>query len=956
MQKPSTEKGVAVLLVLLLLVTLLGLGILAFQNSLLGTKIAGNRSEKVHLENITRSALEIIQHRINERMNAPLVKDDWDWANNEPLKLVMADGDESGGVCNGWNLNGHCWHGYRFQNATNVFDVLDDYVADFQWEDAHSAGAFAPCTKSNGCASSNDLEWDVKLLSAVKLTDAPVRSVDITGDGQDDYGYQIEMEVKAFDEKKGRRTVTRADLLLVAGVPSFQAAIPMAANVVSFMSLYSSFIKGAVVQMMEPTRLPKRSDGSLVPLNYFNLGELGQVNYSCKDQNGFSQTNPCWANATNERFEPERNANFTNGWVGGLITNFDVGSVLNPQLGFGAMGLVVNDNDSGTGDPKKTPPDALTAQDPTLLDYVTTTAVGRDASGQIADNIFDLDEVTNGTLGQTGSSDCIRISTYRSGGGPNGGLGNLSPTIPPNRADDSVILAPKAGCNITLTGTYGIKGDLIIAGDGTGKFQDPGGGAMNGTLLVKGNVYILNNVNTSIGPLEATGADRTIMDNFRAAGAGAWQASQGYPAAGNAFDKLGIVALGHMVVGNLADSNVYSYIMTHANGELNYFNLDLNDNDGVGDLLVPDGYRPGGTRDANVGNGKFQVQFKPCDWIRSTGGMPANCNTDAPGLLPEGSNLVTAGADANDDGYKFAYLEQQDTGATQRVFGYGFVRRNVTGDVDPSPAPPSGRTGVLDGEYRKVSKPVVTAIAGCTPGVESGTCEQSDLFQGGWIDTRTFRNFAQARIDDNATCPPFVPLANCTSAMLGDNANPATVNPYLQHDSFDPTYINQAHYIAAKVYALGAIVGLASLEDKYRLPGNTAVPNPDSPFTSPAADLNFHAFNGAPLRGYDLLKKVADLNRYPHRCTNTTPNTNQNDPDTGAVDARPNRITYLSLPPSGVLPRGLDIFGGLYARYINIGSTNGLCVYRDDRDVDLGPVPILVMPGPAYREDPLASN
>jgi hypothetical protein len=48
---------------------------------------------------------------------------------------------------------------------------------------------------------------------------------------------------------------------------------------------------------------------------------------------------------------------------------------------------------------------------------------------------------------------------------------------------------------------------------------------------------------------------------------------------------------------------------------------------------------------------------------------------------------------------------------------------------------------------------------------------------------------------------------------------------------------------------------------------------------------------------------------------------------------------------------GIEILGGVYAKYINIFSTNGLCIYQDDRAGLLGHEPIYVIRVPNEIQD-----
>lgn len=891
----------ALMVVILALVVITVIGVMALKGSILGQKIAGNRSQKMSLDNLARSALEIIQQRMHDRMNLPAKSpdgDDWDWANDEPKKFVVAadhtplcDGSAAPGSCHGWLIGGTCYHGYRLQNAENVDCQVQEYAADFKWEGEQSpaVGVFKPCLTSNNCTSDESNQWTAKYVSDTPRTSG---EVDILNDGINDFGHQIEVQVEAFDSKSGKKVVVRADILLVAPSPSAPAAIPMYANVISRMSLMSGFIKGSVAQILDPAMFPHKhasvTGADLGPVDsyYFNIGEFGMLHWSCKKlfSGLFGQQDPCLSQATVLRFDRETNnvalnAFYANMQVGGVVTNLELGSRLFPQVSPPpAPGLVVDDGDGATGDTNNgpLPDDVLINQDPTVNSIYKTAIVGRDRYGAMPTPA--LQRIANGTLAATGN--CIDRNT-----------GTTDAFTPTNVLDNdgtsdhidhsNVVLKPDAGCSIEASGTFVIDGDLIIAGNGQGAFKAPSG-IMDATLFATGNIYILNDINVANGPPEIIapsipGSDRAYPNGFRLAGG--WQASTGCPlggvgcAVGSVFDKLALMANGHIIVGNLANSNNFAHAMTYANTELNYFNIDMT-GDGVGDLIVPDGYRPSSTP-RNLGGSSFQVQRDTCA-EQSSRGFEVHCNTQAIGLLPAGSSLV-------DQVYNFAFAEESGT-ASQA--GYGYVRNSS--DTTPGPATP-GRAVVTDPDFE--SGPPINGA-------------QSDLFRNGWISTDMFRQLA------------------------GGTIVPA--NPQLQHDSFDPDYVNRAHYIAAKLYAGGTILGLGSFDDKYNLP--SGVPNPDSP-----TGANFYS-NTSNNRSLDLLKRVTDTGRYDQRCTS----------------AAPGDIPYLSPTASGTRPSGIDIFGGVYAPYINILSTSGLCVYRDNREVELGEAPILVIPGPAYQEDILA--
>ena len=108
----------------------------------------------------------------------------------------------------------------------------------------------------------------------------------------------------------------------------------------------------------------------------------------------------------------------------------------------------------------------------------------------------------------------------------------------------------------------------------------------------------------------------------------------------------------------------------------------------------------------------------------------------------------------------------------------------------------------------------------------------------------------------------------------------------------------------------------------------------------------FHAAIGLSLNGnwdFMLMKDVNNLLRYTWRV------------GTSAATATPPAPYVNSLATLGyrVWPTGLDIFGGVYARYVNITSTNGLAIYHDPRNADLGHEPLYVQPGRTYQEDPV---
>ena len=151
--------------------------------------------------------------------------------------------------------------------------------------------------------------------------------------------------------------------------------------------------------------------------------------------------------------------------------------------------------------------------------------------------------------------------------------------------------------------------------------------------------------------------------------------------------------------------------------------------------------------------------------------------------------------------------------------------------------------------------------------------------------------------------------------------------------------------VASTAMALG--IGLYLIP--FAMIANPTIVNPDS-----ALDSVFGA--GQPYRFWreraagdpnqewaasNLIVDVNDLGRYPQRCTSAAPG----DVTSLFVDA----ANTTPVDPARI-PRGIDFFGGVFGKYLNITSTNGFCVYRDDRPFNLEATRIYVMPGPSYYE------
>ncbi len=879
----KSNQGLALIPSLIILVVLTLVVFVALKESIWGLTSAFHRKEKVSLDLVAKSALEIVQSRLKDRMNPPRLKPNGsDWTIDDLKYQVPVGLDETRCPTQCWCNGPTCYHGYRFQQATNVEARLTQYNDDFLYEEQKQIGIFEPCTLTNGkCPES--AQWKVSLVRSNQI---PMGSVDLRSDQIADTGYQYDLEVIATDAKKGNRAVIRSDLLLLSLKPSTDSVFAFHANVISRMSLFSGYIKGAIAQYLDPDLLPKSASGTPITTPYWNFGEMGMLHYSCKSYGGFVAMAPCSvALASNEKPDYERKEYFTNMKAKGLITDIGGGSLLAPHSDASPaaqpVGLTIDDNDSTTGDTNKTPPDALTDQDPIAMIF-NSTVMGRDRYGGIPDSSVDpLSSVLNPTadaqLRATGN--CIYESNGATNGGLQIGIDGIN-ALADKHSTKSVVLAPNAGCNITAKGTYIVHGDLIIAGDGAGLFQAPGGGTMKATLFATGNVYILNNVKTLNGPVETDYQNPT------------WKASVAN--AVTPFDQLGILANGHIIIGNLANSNNYAHAMTYANSEIPYFNLDFNGDNHM-DLLVPDGLRPTTVSPRPAGITNFQVRRDSCANQLTYFAPDLSCDSQLPGLLPEGSTQI-------DDTHKYKFAFTESTAGSTKP-GYGYVPNGGAGNYSWDGT--TVRTGVSEAAYQ--SNPVVGSV-------------NSDLFEGGWISTSRFRDFANAPI-------------------LADNGH--------KHDSLDPQYINQAHYIGAKLYAGGVIIGLTSFDDKFTLP-SAAVANPDNPFR---AQQNFTGYNSAGW-SFHLLKDVNNTTRYPRRCLSSAANIPYvpNNLYTNPGASSPPYIVGVSSPPR---PTGIDIFGGVFARYVNITSTNGLCIYGDDRAMDLGHEPILVIPGPSSHEDPI---
>ncbi|MFH1018642.1 MAG: hypothetical protein V1798_10750 [Pseudomonadota bacterium] len=943
----SDTRGIALPIVIAAILVLSLLVAWGMRSSTLGQKVAGLMYRKATLDEVAQSALQLVQLRLNQRMN-PAKTNPYgtSWTQDQlmygpditkpyvyngyatPANIAAgASTDDPRCPASCWcDATNKCYHGYRFQHGANVATALDGYAADFIWEgDAgRRVGIFQPCTVANGCAKDKTKQWTAKYVGATNVADATVQIsspsrlpwptppvVDIMHDGIPDEARRLKIQVTAYDETNKRRTVIQTDLILTA--QAADTSFTSYANVLSRMSLFSGYIQGKVAYFLDPDRLPTTNYSSKLQPFYF--GELGEFHWSCKFMPNppYSLRVPC-SNIAGFQKDQEAKPFFTDMQIDGLATNLKIGTWWAPFSGQQAgtatspqIGLLIDDGDSATGNSAGSPADALTDQPVDRASFFKNMTVpGRDSAGGIPGTQAYLEGLAKKlNAGVVSPNLTIPVgSTARvyqwlgggqdawEGGGPQTAIAPFNVSVP-EVAKHSVVLdcqAPGTDCRIDVKGTVVINGDLILAGSTTAGSEGLTFGVLGSpkamTLFATGNVYILNNIRTANEP-PTTDPITTGPNNFRYVRFNAAQYETD-PTHAKA-DRLSIIAGQHMIIGNLANSQNFAHAMTYANSELNYFKIDLT-GEGNPDFLVPDGARPLATNSPPTRplTTNSQVRRALCNTYPA--GMIADCAPQAAGLLPEGAALVSSI-------YDFAFMEYfagSTPGYTQA--GYGYVRN----PADAAMTWPLNRAG---------TKPS-TAL-----GYDSGL--PVDLFGvNAWISTVQFQTFAGAPVD---------------------NTNPLTT-----HDSLDPNYINRAHVIMAKLYAGSTILGLASFDDKYQLPDNTANKiNPDEPYVRPIGTTCpgsscFAAYTTSSW-GFSLFKDVNNLlTRHIQRCTTSPP---------------PADIPYQGLSYGGRHPMGLDIFGGVYAPYINITSTNGLCIYQDNRGANLGHEEILTVVGSGYKED-----
>jgi hypothetical protein len=932
----AATRGMALVAVMGILLVASLILVFSLKSSVLGQKIAGLRSQKMSLNEVAHTALEIVQLRIKERMNPPLQKINSgvsreDWTADTLKKGMMTDPDNgvvhSGGCPAGecWTIGGVDYHGYRFQRADSADDELPIYANNFFWEGTHNTGVFKPCTVANSCASGLDRQWSAKTLGA-----GPVAMNNVLnffgkkGTSKAETKVQkLRVEVTAYDEGDGKRTVIQSDILLIA-TDSTNRVFASYSDAFSRMSLMSGIITGPVSLHRDTEKVQTNTS---YKSDFFNFGEMGSLNWGCKTFPWTSTLsyggpmNGCAALMTT--IDHENKKYFTNMVMKGLSTNLGLAYITGTHVGATPLGevtaseegLTIDDADNTTGDSSSSLPDALLYRSDNQNNFLKNTIPFRTAAGGIPTSLLpDLMAEMNpsGTpeLKSSGGTDCIYKSDYRSSGTNSGvKFGIDAPTsdadgATPGMSKDSIVLAPTDTCTIRVKGTYIINGDLIIAGNGLGHFEDIAGSGtkMNAAILATGNIYVLNDVRLANEPGNDGAGNNFRKPNYNASTAAA-------------FDQLSLIANGFVVIGNLANSQTYSYLMTLASSEINYFRLDLTGS-GKLDLLVPDGFRPnpatpnaaladtGAATRISAPSTAFQVRRETCTTINTAfGNDEVNCGTKIHGLLPEGSSLVTSK-------YKFAFGVPTIGGQQS---GFGYVQNAPVAFPVVSGTFPNRNAYIAGiGATWKSDVPVDYVAAG--PAI-------SNIFKSGWIDTGYFRLFAEQGLPGTRIC--------------------CNVNQYHNPDSMDPDQVNRAHKIYSKLYGVNGVIGLGSLEDKYNLPvgGQTNYDKANRGGTNLNFAFAYNSFNW----NYLLLKDVNDQTRYADRC-NTPP----------APGAAAGQVPYINNPAlhQGPHPWGIEIFGGVYGKYINILSTNGLCVYHDNRDASLGHEPIFVMTGAGYVEDP----
>jgi len=960
------QSGIALMAVLIVIVALTLGGILALKSSRLNINIFGKKSAKKSLRFVAQAAHEIISKRMYLRMNPDFTKDNGSGVLIPKTTQELID------------------EGYLFQTAGTVFQtitdggpydglsILDAYVKGFE-DDSNATpqvGVFEPCL--NACADEQGAEWTAVLMGHEEILNS---GINVRGDGSglSDVVERFRIEVIAKNPRTGSQVVVSKELILIVPSQSIDSEFPLYSNIVSRMTLLNGFVKGAVVQYWDPDLMwgdNSVAGAGIVP-EKFDFGEMGVIHPMCKANYNY-QSAKCNVLGTFPDDERENLAQFMTIW--GVLTNSGISSYIGAHgLPFAAAtgGVIIDDADPATGDTSFSPNDAMEYIDPISFPTLSGT-FGRDQFGGTAPgdptdpgtplgklsdalnsatpgNLATLTKVDPDGIGPlVFSDDCVFLSTYdrTAFSGTNNGLWDTVTNTPnplaatiqlPNKGTtNSVVLAPNANCNINVNGTYLVDGDVIIAGDGAGEFFG------KGAIYATGNIFITNDVITGDA---AAGTQVTIADLE----VPTYQITDDDTAPGDSpYDSLALIANGNIFIGNTTNSHNFAHTMTYGNREIPHFRIDTNnDLDPTNDpdlapdkydLLVPDGFRSVSGRDIRADTALTARDYSPLDFqvgrhSNCGGGTTSteyrlNCSSSGVGILPEGSQMI------EDTKYDFAFSEEFNPFFHKS--GFGYVRNGdgtcaSPGDCDEIVNAPNVARGCVPIDYTTFPACMETSFFPSSDpvggGVDTdlaaagGTDRNSDIFQGGWIDTAIFRFFA--------------------GMGLRAGGDPSMPQDYNDHDSFLPSDISRVRTIFAKLYANGAIMGVASFQDKYD-PYFDPLVDPATPFsntTDPGWDGPAVPRAGAKW-DLALVDPGIDGNALPINLDGA-----------GGTSCR-GQVTNLT-NFGGAQNLSLTIVGGVYARYVNILATEGLCIFRDDR---LGPLfheKIYLIPGDAYHEDPV---